>query len=448
MVSTFYYIAHEQKGKNALNYLESIFVLQCSRKSEEKTMENKKGIPITLITGYLGSGKTTLINHILRNTNNHKMAVIVNDIGEVNIDADLIANEGVVSGKDENLVALSNGCICCTLKQDLIDQLDELVATGKFDHILIEASGICEPVPIAQTITYMEDEFVRQGKPKAYYLDAIVSVTDALRLRDEFRCGEILITVERGEENIENLIIQQLEFTNVVLLNKVSLISETELNRVKKAVNAIQPEAEIIECDFCKVNIDDILDTELFDFEAASTSAAWIREFDDWETDVEVHDDDEDEDEEHDHNHEHDEEHHHHHHHKGTDNEEGGTALEYNINTFVYYRRRPFNLQKLKNWIENESGKHHIIRAKGICYFDDEKDSIYVFESAGLQNTLTFSRKWLSATLNKKQLQYLLETDENFAHDWDDKYKDHLIKLVFIGQNISERAIRKELDLV
>ena len=421
-------------------------------------MSTFKSVPITLITGYLGSGKTTLINHILRNAKDHKMAVIVNDIGEVNIDAELIEGNGVVSGKDENLVALSNGCICCTLKKDLITQLADLVKQGKFDHILIEASGICEPVPIAQTITYMENEFEKQGLPRFYYLDAIISVTDALRLKDEFSYGEYLPQTERGEENLENLIIQQIEFCDIVLLNKVSLLDKEEVRRVKLAIKALQPDAKIIDADYCKVDIDELIDTDLFDFEKASGSAAWIREFEDWDTDVEHHDDD-DEEEEHHHHHddddddedeheEHEHHHHHHHHHHGVENEEEGTALEYDINTFVYYRRKPFDLAKFENWINKESDKHHIIRAKGVCYFSNEIEKIYVYESAGKQVTLTYSRQWFSATLTKKQLQYLRENDENFAHDWDDTYQDRLIKLVFIGQNLNEKAIRKELDQI
>ena len=419
-------------------------------------MEQFKSVPITLITGYLGSGKTTLINHILKNAKGHKMAVIVNDIGEVNIDADLIEGNGIVSGKDENLVALSNGCICCTLKKDLINQLADLVNQQRFDHILIEASGICEPVPIAQTITYMEDEFKKQELPRFYYLDAIISVTDALRLRDEFGCGETLKEATRGEENLENLVIQQIEFCDIVLLNKVSLINEEELRRVKMAIKALQPGAKIIDADYCDVDINELVDTNLFNFEQASGSAAWVREFEDWGSDVEHHDDDDDDEEEH-HHHDHDddddehdehEHHHHHHHHHGVENEEEGTALEYDINTFVYYRRRPFNQKEFENWAKEESGKHKIIRSKGIVYFDDEPENIYVYESAGSQITLTQSRKWFSATLSKNQLRYLRENDENFAHDWDDQYQDRLVKLVFIGQNLNEKAIRKELDRI
>lgn len=413
-------------------------------------MTKFKTVPITLITGYLGSGKTTLINHILKNAKNHKIAVIVNDIGEVNIDADLIASGGVVSGQDDSLVPLSNGCICCTLKEDLIKQLADLVNSGNFDYILIEASGICEPVPIAQTITYMEGEFEKQGLPKFYTLDSIISVTDALRLSDEFGCGEVLKETERGEENLENLVIQQLEFCDIVLLNKVSEISAEELKKVKLAIKAIQPEAKIIECDYCAVDIDELVDNHLFDFEKAAGSAAWIREFEDWGNEVDHseeehhHDDDDDDDEE---EHEHHEHGHHHHHHHGIENEEEGTALEYDINTFVYYRRKPFDKQLFTKWVE-ESPKHKIIRAKGVCYFADDEKNVYIYESAGRQRTLGCTGKWLSDRISKQQIQNLLKTDKNFAHDWDDQYKEKLIKLVFIGQNLDEEAIRNELDQI
>ncbi len=411
-------------------------------------------VPITLITGYLGSGKTTLINYLLKNASGYKMAVIVNDIGEVNIDADLIEKGGVVAGKDENLVALQNGCICCTLKKDLIDQLGTLINSRRFDHILIEASGICEPIPIAQTITYLEDEFERRGMPKFCKLDAVVSVTDALRLADEFGCGETLTQAVRGEEDIENLIIQQLEFCDIVLLNKVAEVTEEQLKNIKAIIRKLQPHATVIDTNYCKIDLKQILDTNLFDFEKAVNSAGWMEEFDrtDNEEDADEHhhhdhhDDDDDDDDEHEHEHEHGHHHHHHHEHGIGENDDEGTAEEYGIGTYVYYRRRPFDRLKFEDWASRDFGRE-IIRAKGLVYFAEEFDMSYVFEQAGKQKYLTENGAWY-ATMPPYEIDRLLAQDERFAHDWDPKYGDRMIKLVFIGQHLDKAKIKSTLDAI
>lgn len=412
-------------------------------------MKKFETVPITLITGYLGSGKTTLINHLLKNAGGHKMAVIVNDIGEVNIDADLIQKGGVVAEKDDSLVALQNGCICCTLKKDLIDQLASLIKTRRFDHILIEASGICEPVPIAQTITYLEDQFERRGMPKFCKLDAVISVTDALRLADEFGCGEALEHAERGEEDIENLVIQQLEFCDIVLLNKAGEVTREQLGTIEAIVRKLQPHAEIIETDYCKVDVDRLLDTGLFDFERAVNSAGWMEEFDstDNEHDADAHDehghkhDGDDDERVHEHGHHH---HHHHHEHGVGENDDSGTAEEYGISTYVYYRRRPFDRLKFEDWANRDYGRK-IIRAKGLVYFSDDRDMSYVYEQAGRQKYLSENGPFY-ATLPPSEIDRLLAADPKFAHDWDMEYGDRMIKLVFIGQDLDRRSLKTALD--
>ena len=416
--------------------------------------EKVNTIPITLITGYLGSGKTTLINYLLKNAQGYKMAVIVNDIGEVNIDADLIEKGGVVSGKDDNLVALQNGCICCTLKKDLMEQILSLVQEKRFDHILIEASGICEPVPIAQTLTYMEQQYEDRGWPRFTSLDAIVSVTDCVRLKDEFGCGEVLKDTVRGEEDIENLVIQQIEFCDCIILNKVSDVTKEELAKIKKMIRVLQPKAKIIEADYAMVDLKDMLDTNLFDYNNAASSAGWIQEFEDRsnEIDSDHMDEDEDDDDDHDHDHhdheEHEHHHHHHHHHENgmDENDDEGTADEYGIGTFVYYRRRPMDREKFDDWAENKNYGRMIIRTKGLVYFSDEKDEMYMYEQAGSQKYLSDYGKWFAATASKSKIEHLLKTDENFRHDWDEVYGDRIIKLVFIGQNIDKELIKAELD--
>lgn len=402
-----------------------------------------KQIPVLLITGYLGSGKTTLLNRILNNKRGIKFAVIVNDIGEVNIDANLIEQGGVVGKKDDSLVALQNGCICCTLKMDLVEQLHEITCMDKFDYIAIEASGICEPEPIAQTICsipQMGKKYLENGLAR---LDCIVTVVDALRMRDEFGCGDDLMKKHIGEEDIENLVIQQVEFCNKILLNKVDEVSPEELDRIKKIIRALQPKAEILECNYGDVDFDKILHTGLFNFEKVVTSATWIRELEGH------HDEDEHEHEDHehhyhDHDHEEDEEGHHHHGHHHHHHHDEGEAEEYGIGTFVYYRRPAFNLENFDHFVATKWPKN-VIRAKGVCYFTDEPDMCYLFEQAGQQKTIRQAGKFY-ATMPENELQRMLDTDPTLRRDWDETYGDRMQKIVFIGQNLDKEEITRLLD--
>ena len=407
-----------------------------------------KQIPVLLITGYLGSGKTTLLNRILNNKRGIKFAVIVNDIGEVNIDANLIEQGGVVGKKDDSLVALQNGCICCTLKMDLVEQLHDITCMDKFDYIAIEASGICEPEPIAQTICsipQMGKKYLENGLAR---LDCIVTVVDALRMRDEFGCGDDLMKKHIGEEDIENLVIQQVEFCNKILLNKVDEVSPEELERIKKIIRALQPKAEILECNYGDVDFDKILHTGLFDFEKVVTSATWIRELeghhDEDEHEHEEEHEHEHEHEDHEHHHEEDEEGHHHHGHHHHHHHDEGEAEEYGIGTFVYYRRPAFNLENFDHFVATKWPKN-VIRAKGVCYFTDEPDMCYLFEQAGQQKTIRQAGKFY-ATMPENELQRMLDTDPTLRRDWDETYGDRMQKIVFIGQNLDKEEITRLLD--
>lgn len=409
-------------------------------------MSQNKTVPITVLTGYLGAGKTTLINHVLTNQEGFKVAVIVNDIGEVNIDADLIAKGGVVQEEDASLVPLQNGCICCTLKVDLMQQIVDIIKTKKFDYILIEASGVCEPLPIAQTITVLSDQTAQYGLPQICRLDNVVTVVDALRLRDEFNCGDNLVKKEIEEEDIENLLIQQIEFCNKIILNKVDELSEDELNKVKAIIRSLQPKAEIIETNFGKVDVNKILDTNSFNFEEASTSAAWIEELNRTDNE-EDEDEDEDEDEHEHHHHEHDEHeeehdhehgHHHHHHHHGE-----GETEEYGIGTFVYFRRAPFNRDEFDKFASNFP--KNIIRCKGIIWFSDEPEHSYVFEQSGKQIGADIAGQWI-ASLPKAEQDMVIAQNPSILKDWDETYGDRLMKLVFIGQKMDKKAIIETLD--
>ena len=385
---------------------------------------DKKIIPVLLLTGYLGSGKTTLVNKILSNRKGIRFAVIVNDIGEVNIDAGLIQKGGVVAQKDDSLVALQNGCICCTLKEDLIEQVFGLVRSRKFDYIVIEASGICEPEPIAQTICSIPSFGGAYTEYGICRLDCIVTVVDALRMKDEFGCGESLERGNIGEEDIERLVIQQIEFCNMILLNKASEVSPEELSRIKAIIRTLQPGAEIIECDYADIDLDRILNTGKFDFDKTSLAAGWIRG-------IESRPSAEDEAEAHGH-------HHHHHHH------DEGEAEEYGIGTFVYYRRQAFDINKF-DWFVAKKWPASVIRTKGICYFSDEKDMSYLFEQAGTQKQLRQAGQWY-ASAPAEDLAQLMKSDPGFMRDWDEEYGDRMQKIVFIGKDMDRDRITRDLD--
>ena len=421
-------------------------------------MNYTKDIPVLLLTGYLGSGKTTLVNHILANKQGLRFAVIVNDIGEVNIDASLIQSKGVVNAKDESLVSLQNGCICCTLRTDLIEQLYEITKTENFDYIVIEASGICEPEPIAQTICSIPslgEAYIRHGYPR---MDNVVTVVDALRMQSEFACGKDLTDKKLGEDDIENLLIQQIEFCNMVLLNKASEVSEEERNRIKQIIHVLQPAAEIIECDYTDVPFEKLVDTHNFNYRVVTASAGWVRELGKAMTEEDAHphhhEHDSDQEDACDHEHEHGDEHEHHegehchhHHHDGhchCHNHEHGEADEYGIGTFVYYRRPAFDPNKFDYFIMKRWPKS-VIRCKGVCYFNDKINTTYLFEQAGIQKQISDVGQWYAA-LPEEQIVRVMQQEPGLLRDWDQKYGDRMQKLVFIGQHMDKEAIIRELD--
>lgn len=410
-------------------------------------------LPVLLLTGYLGSGKTTLLNRLLSNRQGIRFAVIVNDIGQVNIDASLIQQGGIVTQADDSLIPLQNGCICCTLKLDLVNQLRDIALSRRFDYVVIEASGICEPEPIAQTIISIPSQapdFPPDALPR---LDCILTVVDALRMRDEFQNGLDLTHPSTNEDDISNLVIQQIEFCNIILLNKASEVSPNQLAQLRQIIRNLQRKAEIIECDYGNVDFNRILHTSMFNFDQVATSATWVQEVESG-ADIDHHEHEDEEHEEHqedhdhhqedhdhhnDHHHNNHEDHHHHHHHH-----DEGEAEEYGIGTYVYFNREPFDINKFDDFVARRWPKG-IIRAKGICYFYGEADVCYLFEQAGKQLGLKDVGQWF-ATMPENELQHRLEWDKQLQRDWDPYYGDRMQKLVFIGQHLDKKLIKQELD--
>ena len=390
------------------------------------TVMKKQKTPITLLCGYLGAGKTTLLNKVLNNQQGYKVAVIVNDIGEVNVDASLIAKGGNITDTSD-IVPLTNGCICCTLKSQMANNIEKLIRTGKYDYILIEASGVCEPMPIAQEL-----ELIRNGK-----LDNVVGVVDAARLVDEFAGGDNLLKKDQiGEEDIESLLIQQIEFCSTLIINKIDLVSESDLVKVRKVIQALHPGVHVIETHHGDVPVKDILATGSFDFDEVYGAAGWCKALEEGELG-----DDEDDDDDHDHDHEEHEheEHHHHHEHR----HEGESEDEYGIGTFIYYRRTPMNRNKLRAFV-NDWPKD-IIRCKGLMWFGDEYDAAYVFETSGRQLLCGPYGRWV-ASAPAAQRKQILANNPQIREDWDEQVGDRMVRLCIIGKNLNRKAIAAELD--
>ncbi len=428
-------------------------------------LNKKKLIPVSLLTGYLGAGKTTVLNHVLANQQGYKVAVIVNDIGEVNIDASLIAKGGAVTQEDGELVPLSNGCICCTLKVDLMNQIIDLAKTKKFDYILIEASGICEPGPIAGSICMLDGTDKRVKMPGVAYLDNITTVVDAKRMADEFGSGKSLLNDDLDEEDIENLLIQQIEYCTTIVLNKIDDVTEKEHAEVLEVIKALQPTAKIIETNYGKVDVKDILSTGRFDYEQILESAGWIQAMEREEGENsenlkeehhehhhdehghhEHHHDEHDHDghehhEHHDHAHEehhHGGHHHHHHHH------EEGEAEEYGIATFVYQNVKPFSKQKFEEFVFAKWPKE-VIRAKGLFWIIEDPQTAYIFEQSGQQKTATDDGYWI-ACFPEKDRNEVLRMNPDIAASWHPLYGDRVNKLVFIGRGMNKEQIIRDLD--
>ena len=403
------------------------------------TAVKKQKTPITLLCGYLGAGKTTLLNRVLNNQQGYRVAVIVNDIGEINVDASLIEKGGNITDTSD-IVPLTNGCICCTLKSQMATNIEKMIKTGKYDYILIEASGVCEPMPIAQEL-----ELIKNGK-----LDNVVGVVDAARLVDEFASGDSLLKKDEiEEEDIESLLIQQIEFCSTLIINKIDLVSESDLAKVRKVIQALHPGVKVIETSHGDVPVKDILATDSFDFDEVYASAGWCKALEEGELGDDEDDDDDDDDD-----HDHHEHHHHEHHHDHEEHEdheqhhhehrhEGESEDEYGIGTFIYYRRTPFDRNRLRAYVKN--WPKDIIRCKGLAWFGDEYDMAYVFETSGRQLLCGPYGKWI-ASAPAAQRRQILASNPQIRADWDDSVGDRMVRLCIIGKNLNRKAIAADLD--